>query len=52
MRSRIIKVACMKFSQQRIAIKTAKVNDEISPTSICCNSHFLEPQREDYNRFY
>ena len=39
MRCRIIKVACMKFSQQRIAIKTAKVNDEISSTSICCNSY-------------
>ena len=29
----------MKFSQQRIAIKNAKVNDEISPASLSCNSH-------------
>ena len=36
-----IRVVSVKFSQQRTATnyKTAKVNDKISPTSICCNSH-------------
>ena len=29
----------MKFSQQRTAIKNAKVNDEISLASLSCNSH-------------
>ena len=37
-RSNIIEVAIMKFSQQRIAIKNAKVNDEISPASLSCKS--------------
>lgn len=29
----------MKLSQQRTAIKNAKVNDEISLASLSCNSH-------------